>query len=220
MAASIDCHLPGPRGGGRAAARRRQVIDAARLLFSDNGFHATGIAQIAKQSGIAVGQIYRDFASKEDIVAAIVAADCASFMAGDSLNHAVCRGDADSVRAWIHGFVDPEEKADDGRMFAEILAESSRNDRIAGIFTTVQAEARANMLTALGLFAPAPEMAQRRSNLADTIITMSLGLMHHRLMHREIDRDALVTSLIAIVDRELADLAAASGCAAGVVHAR
>lgn len=218
MAASIDCQLIGPPARGRAAVRRRQVIDAARLLFSDNGFHATGIAQIAKQSKIAVGQIYRDFASKEDIVAAIVAADCATFMAGESLKEAVGRGDADSVRAWIHGFVDPGEKTDDGRMFAEILAESSRNDRIAGIFTTVQAEARANMLTALGLFAPAPEMAQQRSNLADTIITMSLGLMHHRLMHREIDMDALVTSLIAIVDRELAELAA-SGRALGALHA-
>lgn len=206
MTVSIDSCLIEPLVTGRAAARRRKVIDTARLLFSDNGFHATGIAQIAKQSGVAVGQIYRDFASKEEIVAAIAHSDCASFMAGESLKEAVARGDSASVRAWIHSFVDPEEKADDGRMFAEILAESSRNERIARIFTAVQDEARGNMITALTLFAPGIAMSARRANLADTILTLSLGLIHHRLMHRNTDIAALTASLTAIVDREIASL--------------
>lgn len=59
----------------RAEHRRRLVTDTARKLFMNHGFHATGMAQLAKESGIAVGQIYRDFASKEDIVAAICNAD-------------------------------------------------------------------------------------------------------------------------------------------------
>jgi AcrR family transcriptional regulator len=202
----IDGCLMAAASGGRAAARRRKVIDAARLLFSDNGFHATGIAQIAKESGVAVGQLYRDFASKEEIVAAIVQTDCVDFMAGEPLKEAVGRGDRDSVRAWVRNFVDPGTRNNDGRMFAEILAESSRNERIAAIFTTVQADSRTNMLTALSLFAPSPEMCPRRSTLADTILAMSLGLMHYRLMHRDADICGLVTSLIAIVEREIDEL--------------
>lgn len=205
--------------GGRAATRRRKVIDAARLLFSNNGFHATGIAQIAKESGIAVGQLYRDFASKEEIVAAISQTDCTEFMAGEPLKEAVRRGDRDSVRAWVRNFVDPGTRDNDGRMFAEILAESSRNDRIAAIFSAVQAEARANMLTALSLFAPSPAMCARRSTLADTILAMSLGLMHYRLMHRDADICGLVTSLIAIVEREIDDLERANGAVATGAHA-
>ena len=65
----------GEEGESRAALRRRRITDAARKLFVANGFHATGMAQLAKASGIAVGQIYRDFAAKEDIVAALVTAD-------------------------------------------------------------------------------------------------------------------------------------------------
>jgi AcrR family transcriptional regulator len=202
----IDGCLMAAASGGRAAARRRKVIDAARILFCDNGFHATGIAQIAKESGVAVGQLYRDFASKEEIVAAIVQTDCVDFMAGEPLKEAVDRGDRDSVRAWVRNFVDPGTRDNDGRMFAEILAESSRNERIAAIFSSVQADARANMLTALSLFAPAPSMCQRRSTLADTILAMSLGLMHYRLMHRESDICGLVTSLIGIVEREIHEL--------------
>ena len=55
----------------RAEQRRARIIAAARTLFAENGFHNTGIAQIAKQSGVLVGQIYRDFANKEEIVVAI-----------------------------------------------------------------------------------------------------------------------------------------------------
>lgn len=193
-------------GGRRAEARRQQVIDTARLLFSDNGFHATGIAQVAKQSGVAVGQIYRDFASKEDIVAAIVAADCANFMAAESLKEAVERGDRNSVRDWVHSFVDPQSRDADGRMFAEILAESSRNERIAAIFAGVQSEARANMLTALGLLAPGDAMAARRLILAETILALSLGLMQHGVMNPGRDLDDLVAALTRIVDREIDDL--------------
>ncbi|RZM06398.1 MAG: TetR/AcrR family transcriptional regulator, partial [Sphingomonas sp.] len=37
----------------------------ARRLFVEHGFHSTGIALIAKESGVAVQQLYRDFPSKE-----------------------------------------------------------------------------------------------------------------------------------------------------------
>jgi AcrR family transcriptional regulator len=79
----------------RADARRRHLVDTARKLFIENGFHATGMAQISEQSGIAVGQIYRDFACKEEIVAAIVSRDCAQLMDAKQLEAAVaktCRG--------------------------------------------------------------------------------------------------------------------------------
>ena len=209
MTELMDCPVIGIQEGNRAANRRRKVIDAARLLFSDNGFHATGMAELAKRSEIAIGQIYRDFAGKEEIVAAIVAADCAIFTAADALHDAVARGDRDSVRDWIHAFVDPQEKGD-SRMFAEILAESSRNERIAAIFTGVQAAAHANVVTALGLFAPGPAMAERRSILGDTILTLSMGLMHHRLMHCDVELARLVASLVRLVDREIAALECAA----------
>ena len=46
-------------GRSRAQQRRDKVVDVARRLFASQGFHATGMAQIAKESGVAVGQIYR-----------------------------------------------------------------------------------------------------------------------------------------------------------------
>ncbi len=76
-------HPPSACRATRADDRRRHLIDVARKLFTEHGFHATGVAQIAAASGIRVGQIYRDFSGKEDIVAAIVAEDVAAFLDED-----------------------------------------------------------------------------------------------------------------------------------------
>ena len=67
----------------RADARRDKLLDAARTLFAERGFHSTGVAQIASASGVKVGQIYRDFANKEEIVAAIAVRDLEQFLAED-----------------------------------------------------------------------------------------------------------------------------------------
>lgn len=53
------------------AARRAQVLDAARRCFVRNGFHATSMQQIFEESGLSAGAVYRYFASKEDMILAI-----------------------------------------------------------------------------------------------------------------------------------------------------
>lgn len=201
------CNAPSPK----VRLRRQQVTEAARRLFIANGFHATGIAQIAKESGVAVGQLYRDFAAKEDIVAAIVNTDCRSFMAADSLRLAIERGDADEVREWIHLFV-TEEPDDDGgeRLFAEIIAEAGRNERVAAIFNGIHEDVRALMLEALAMLAPGDSLVSRRAAAADTILTMSLGLMHHRLIRSGADLVGLAGSLTKIIDREIESLLTAA----------
>jgi len=187
----------------KADQRRRRVIDQARKLFIENGFHATGIAQIAKASGVAVGQLYRDFSAKEDIVAAIVNTDCRSFMAADALRFAIEEGDEHQVREWIRQFVLPEDDLDDSRLFAEIVAEAGRNARIAAIFDATHEDVRKLMLNALAMLAPDDALAEQRVALADTILTMSLGLLHHQLVRPHRDLGALVVSLLHIIDREI-----------------
>src|SRR3546814_1017361 len=75
--------------GPRSAARRQHILATTRDLFVKRGFHQTGMAQIASSSGIAVGQIYRDFANKEAIIAAICEADLAEWLEEETLETAV-----------------------------------------------------------------------------------------------------------------------------------
>ncbi len=53
------------------AARREQILDAARICFLRNGFHRTSMQDVISEAGLSVGAVYRYFKSKNDIVAAI-----------------------------------------------------------------------------------------------------------------------------------------------------
>jgi AcrR family transcriptional regulator len=194
----------------RADARRQKLVETARKLFIENGFHATGIAQIAQQSDIAVGQIYRDFSSKEEIVAALVKEDCGRFMDVATLEIAIANGDQDGVVAWLHHFVHPGEDIGSDRMFAEIVAESSRNPRIAEIFTVLHDELRRQIQIALALLAPQPALAGERAVTAETIVTLSMGLLNHRLLRPDLDVAPLVNSLQAMISDRIAMLCQAS----------
>ncbi|MFN8830910.1 MAG: TetR/AcrR family transcriptional regulator [Labrys sp. (in: a-proteobacteria)] len=53
------------------AGKRAAVLDAAMTLFTRKGYAATSIADIAAQADVAVGSVYRAFADKAALLAAI-----------------------------------------------------------------------------------------------------------------------------------------------------
>lgn len=62
--------------GGRArtidpAGKRAAVLDAAMTLFTQKGYEKTSIADIAARAGVSVGSVYRAFADKPALLAAI-----------------------------------------------------------------------------------------------------------------------------------------------------
>ncbi len=52
--------------------RQQTILAAARDLFSRQGYHGTSMPAIARAADVSVGLIYHIFASKEEILAAIV----------------------------------------------------------------------------------------------------------------------------------------------------
>lgn len=55
-----------------AARNRARLIEAATSLFRERGLEV-GVAEIAEAAGVGRGTLFRNFASKEDLIAAIVA---------------------------------------------------------------------------------------------------------------------------------------------------
>ncbi|MFN8494164.1 MAG: TetR/AcrR family transcriptional regulator [Caldilineaceae bacterium] len=51
---------------------REGLIEAALHQFAANGYHGTSMRQIAEAAGLAVGGIYNHFASKEEILKAVI----------------------------------------------------------------------------------------------------------------------------------------------------
>jgi AcrR family transcriptional regulator len=57
------------------AARRQQILAAARSCFQRNGFHNTSMQDVITEAGLSVGAVYRYFRSKDDLITAIAATE-------------------------------------------------------------------------------------------------------------------------------------------------
>ncbi len=75
--------------------RAALILSAAQDVFTEKGYHDTSIDDIAAQAGIAKGTVYLHFASKEDLVVALVEHQHVKFLA--LVDHVI--GEATTARA-------------------------------------------------------------------------------------------------------------------------
>ncbi len=61
---------PGGTPAGKRSGKRDKLLDTAIALFCKNGFHASGIDRILKESGVAKMTLYNHFRSKDDLILA------------------------------------------------------------------------------------------------------------------------------------------------------
>ncbi|GGB29571.1 TetR family transcriptional regulator [Sphingomonas metalli] len=202
----------------RATERRQHLLNTARTLFTDRGFHQTGMAQIAAASGVKVGQIYRDFASKEDIIAAIVQRDLEEYLDAGALAAAIASGDRRAIRAWLVRLIEPCDPIEDCCLMVEIHAEVTRNPRIAEINRCVDAQVRARIGEALGALVPGLRDPRHLELLIDLVGVFSLGVLYRRISDPAHDARALADQLIRILDRELESVMCCSGVPAGAIR--
>jgi AcrR family transcriptional regulator len=53
-------------------SNRRRIIEAARELFAEDGFHGVGLEEVARRAGVGRKTIYNQFGSKRDLFQAVV----------------------------------------------------------------------------------------------------------------------------------------------------
>jgi AcrR family transcriptional regulator len=61
------------RGSGRRLRTRARLIEAARRLAATKGIEAIPISEITDTAGVGVGSFYNHFATKEDLLEAVIA---------------------------------------------------------------------------------------------------------------------------------------------------
>jgi AcrR family transcriptional regulator len=79
--------------------RRDEIMAAAKEVFARKGFHATTIADIAKQAGLAYGSIYWYFDSKDELFHALMAVEEGALRAHVGAALAAPGGPAEDARA-------------------------------------------------------------------------------------------------------------------------
>ena len=70
-----------------------RLMASAETLFQENGFHATGIDAILSRAGVAKMTLYRNFASKDDLITAVL------------------RLKSRKIMAWLEGEIERRAKA-------------------------------------------------------------------------------------------------------------
>lgn len=128
------------------AARRQQILDAARTCFLRNGFHATSMQDVITAAGLSVGAVYRYFPSKTELIAAI-AGQVAEEIRGALADLAA--DDGPSLAESMARTVDliEERAGPDGvlRLAVQVWAEALRDATLAPLVSRVYATLHASL---------------------------------------------------------------------------
>ncbi len=198
------------------AARRQQIIEAARACFSRQGFHQTSIQDICKEAGLSPGAVYGYFPSKEHIIAA-TCLDCQQGII-DMISAAKSEGDSPLQTVNIimdHGFsmLSSDSFLEFGMMNVQGWSEAMRSKEVREALLTATFDTLGQALA--GLIQEAQERGELTRDVepqavAFTIMAMFHGLVLHKSLDPEIDINACGEAMRAMfqgIFRKTADAA-------------
>jgi TetR/AcrR family transcriptional regulator, transcriptional repressor for nem operon len=175
---------------GHKQATRQGILEAAGRRFKQDGIDGAAVAAVMSDAGLTNGAFYAHFASKEDLVANVLADQLrAQRQNFDSQPPA-----REGLEAFIRAYLSPEhrDQSADGCPSAALLDEIARRpaatrqvftdellntaDDIAARLDPTGAEtARTDALTILGLMIGAPQLARALADrdLSDQLLARS-----------------------------------------------
>lgn len=104
---------------------------AARKLFDAKGFHATTTAELATEAAVSIGQIYRLFENKDDVIIALVEDNMQVRIAEMDAIFGTVERNGHSVFDAMKAIANISIIKSDGGLSFEILAEACRNASVA-----------------------------------------------------------------------------------------
>jgi AcrR family transcriptional regulator len=114
------------------AARERRILRAAEDLFGRRGYAETTMGEIAQRAGLAVGTIYNYFASKPEIVLALLHRETGiTLAAGEAVVKRPPDDPAEAVAALFDVYVDLVLRHDRGQLRELLAAAMAQPDPIA-----------------------------------------------------------------------------------------
>ncbi|GAA0223801.1 TetR/AcrR family transcriptional regulator [Marinomonas primoryensis] len=150
--------------------RKQSIIDATVQHALTKGFHKASMNEIAKSAELSVGQIYRYFAHKDDIICALVEQFTQrklQFMASffdkkDWLDRHFTESNLDNNHMRI--------------MHAEIKAEAARNPVISKIYTESHKRLKEGAITIMKQLYPTMDKNEAMARI-EMLITLKEGLL-------------------------------------------
>jgi AcrR family transcriptional regulator len=169
------------------AARREDILAAAKKVFASKGYHATTIADIAKQAGVAYGSVYWYFTSKDELFHELMTSEeqalrshLATALAGIDPKADTDAGFREAVRATFEFF--EADRATVKLLFRDSYALGDRFEKhLFGIYERFVTDIEAMIKAAQkrGTIIPAPPR----------MVAFSLAALIGQLAHRRLSTD-------------------------------
>lgn len=184
-------------------ARRRQILDAARRCFIRNGFHATSMQDVFRESGLSAGAVYRYFGSKRELIAAI--ADVNLGLVGEVFE------DLDETRlpslgeliARFAGRVDERNRENDiAKLIGQVWSEAIRSPEIAALLREKLHTVLDPLTRAVRLYQDAGRLPAKAEPemIASTIAAFAQGLMLQLTVRDDVGVADFQTGIRALLD--------------------
>lgn len=183
------------------------ILSRLRDTFAEKGFDGASMQDLARAAGMSVGNFYRYFPSKSDIITQMIAFDMTEMQAEFA---GILAADQPLValRRLIHAKVTSAQLSQDGQLWAEIAAMSRRNIDVGRAACSMEGEI-ANYLT--DIFAAqtglTPEAAKQRFS-AEAAFIMLLVRSAASISPRELSSyDDLTALILRTIDQTLDSIA-------------
>ena len=124
------------RGRPKDAGKRRDILDAASLLFRDGGFHGTSMDALAQQAGVSKATLYSHFDDKAALYRALIEEKMRDYQVDDftdMLNWDVARDLQVIAKHMLDLIFDPEALD----MLRMVIAEGRNNSDVPALFEEV-----------------------------------------------------------------------------------
>jgi AcrR family transcriptional regulator len=161
---------------------RSRILAAARDLFASKGFHQTSMAELAVAAQVSVGQIYRLFKGKEDIIEAMIHTDADQW--SEEMADLRSRLDSNQIgveQAFEEALMSKFEEKDEALSF-DILAESFRNQRVGETIATLCARFRSHLRDFACI--ANPDLSGEALDAAEEMILACMFGLGHRSVSR------------------------------------
>ena len=162
----------------RATAKRRQILDAARTLFLEQGFEGTSMDAITAAARVSKRTLYKYYESKENLLADMVQTMTLrrSERSTVQIEHLVLTTPADLEQVLVgiaNAIVENHRNSDYFRIVRIVIAEGARYPQIGEQF--MDAVVRPGMTYLASIIDRAREQGVVKSDETDAVIRLFMG---------------------------------------------
>ncbi|MFV1919678.1 helix-turn-helix domain-containing protein [Sphingomonas sp. MJ1 (PH-R8)] len=186
----------------RQDAPRQRIIEAARKLFAAKGFHATTTAELATEAAVSIGQIYRLFENKDDVIIALVEEITRARIAEMGGVFGAAEQGKKSVFEAIGAIASISIIRSGGGLSFEILAEACRNPRVAERLTALVECYRSGVHGLVALTLPEATAGELEAYV-EIMMACFFGLGHRTLIGSAGDVDQISNKTACLLMRAL-----------------